>query len=157
MMRQRFGEYLYKQMLTDDKIFVVTADLGFGLWNRIRDVFPERFINYGAAEMGALAFCVGLSYQGYKPVFYSIAPFAMWRPAEIIRNYLNHEQAKVLIALSGRDKDYEHDGFSHNATDIPGLTELFPNVEYFEPVEEDVEAFTQTALDNLPAIISLSR
>ena len=157
MMRQKFAEFIYTRMLTDSQLIVVTADLGMGMFDKISKVFPDRFVNYGAAEMGALAFCVGLSYQGYKPIFYSITPFALWRPAEVIRNYLNHEQAKVLIAASGRDSQYEHDGFSHFAGDAPDLIKLFPAINYYEPTEENIYETTGRALNNLPAIISLSR
>lgn len=157
MMRQRFAEYLHKRMMLDNKIFIVTADLGYKMWDKIENNYHDRFVNYGAAEIGALAFCVGLAYQGFKPIFYSITPFALWRPAEVIRNYLNHEEAKVLIATSGRDKQYKDDGFSHDATDAPAFARMFPAINYYAPEEADIEEVTARALDNLPAIISLSR
>jgi transketolase len=156
-MRREFAEHLFNLMAVDTKLFVVTADLGYGMWDKIRNNYPSRFVNYGAAEIGALAFCVGLSYKGYKPIFYSITPFALWRPAEIIRNYLNHEGAEVLISLSGRGTDYKHDGWSHDATDAPDFIKLFPAINYYEPTEDNVIEITNRALNNLPAIISLSR
>lgn len=156
-MRQHFGEYIFNRMSHDLKLFVVCGDLGYGLWNKVRDNYPTRFVNYGAAEQAGLAFCVGLSYQGYTPIFYSITSFALWRPAEVIRNYLNHEQAKVLIALSGRGSDYETDGFSHFAGDAPDFVKLFPAINYYEPTEDNVSEITNRALENLPAIISLAR
>jgi transketolase C-terminal domain/subunit len=63
--------------------------------------------------MVALGLCVGLALEGKIPVFYSISTFAIYRPFEVIRNYLHHEQISVKIVGSGQDKDYEKDGYSH--------------------------------------------
>lgn len=104
-------------MTINEKVFFVTGDLGFGLADRIRDLFPDRFINVGAAECTMMAVGIGLALEGKVPFVYSITPFLLWRPFEAIRNYLHHEQIPVYLVGSGRDKDYEHDGFSHDASD----------------------------------------
>jgi len=157
-MRREFAELIYKMMSEEPGIVIVTADLGYGMWDRIKSTFPDRFYNVGAAEIFGLSFCVGLSYMGYKPIFYSITPFALWRPAEVIRNYLNHEKAKVLIALSGRGKDYTHDGFSHDASDAKKFAGMFKNIRYLEPVDANEMISMMTAKPfYAPAIISLKR
>lgn len=104
-------------MQDDKNIILVTADLGFGLWDKIRKDFPDQFYNVGACEQAGMGICVGLSLEGKIPIFYSITPFAIFRPAETIRNYVSHESIPVKIVGSGRDGDYTHDGFSHWAWD----------------------------------------
>lgn len=101
-------------MRENPKIFVVTADLGYKMWDDIKQKFPTRFLNVGAAESLMIGTCIGLSYQGYIPVAYSITPFLLYRGFESIRNYLSHERVPVKLLGSGLDTDYLHDGFSHH-------------------------------------------
>src|SRR3990172_733039 len=95
--RGYFAGYIYNAMIIDPNIIVVTADLGYGVFNKIRDDFPERFLNTGAAEMAACGICVGLALQGKKPFFYSITNFLLYRPFEVIRNYIDHERIPVRL------------------------------------------------------------
>ena len=53
-MRKEFAKLLLERMKQDSDIYLVTADLGYGLWDEVRDNFPERFFNVGSSEMVAL-------------------------------------------------------------------------------------------------------
>jgi transketolase len=133
-MRKEFAELLLEQMRRDSRIWLVTGDLGFGIWDEVRQSFPKRFINVGAAEQTLVGVGVGLATQGQIPVLYSITPFLLYRPFETIRNYLHHEQLPVKLVGSGRDKDYENEGFSHWAEEdkdvmnvLSGVKSVWPN------------------------------
>jgi len=127
-MRGQFSGALYNAMLEDTRIIVLTGDLGFGQFDRIREDFPDRFINCGAAEHSMMCIAVGLALEGKIPVVYSITPFLLWRAAEVIRNYVNREKIGVKLIGGGRDHDYHVDGFSHYAGDDKELMKLFPNI-----------------------------
>lgn len=116
-MRRTFAAELYQWMERDPDIWIITADLGYKMFDKIRDRFPDRFINTGAAEQVAMGIAVGLALEGKKPFIYSITPFLLYRAFETIRNYVNHEKIPVRLIGGGRDNDYEHDGFSHYAGD----------------------------------------
>ena len=94
-MKQQFAQKLHELMSEHDKIIVLTADLGFGLFDKIRRDFPSRFYNVGSSEQLMIGIGIGLYYKGFIPVCYSITPFLLYRPFEMIRNYVNYE--KVLI------------------------------------------------------------
>ena len=113
-MRATLKHLLAESIKTNPKIIVVTSDLGYKMWDSIRDTHPENFINVGASEQLMIGMCVGLSYNGFTPIAYSITPFALYRPFELLRNYLSHERANVKIVGSGLFTDYSHDGFSHH-------------------------------------------
>ena len=49
-MRGYFAGELYNQMINNPNIIVLTGDLGYGLFDRIRDTFTNRFYNVGASE-----------------------------------------------------------------------------------------------------------
>ena len=89
-MRKTFSKYLYDEMAVNPDIYLVTGDLGYGLWDKIRLDFSNRFYNVGSAEQLMMGSAVGLAMEGKIPVVYSITPFLLYRPFELIRNYLNH-------------------------------------------------------------------
>lgn len=116
-MRKEFFKYLYELMQKNKSIIVLTGDLGYGGFDQIRDEFPDRFVNCGAAEQAMMDIAVGLALEGKIPVVYSITPFLLYRPYETLRTYINFEKIPVIMVGSGRDDDYKHDGFSHYAGD----------------------------------------
>jgi len=151
-MRQQFFRDLHKLMFDNWNVYFITGDLGFGLADKIRDDFPDRFINVGAAEVTMLGVGIGLALEGKVPICYSITPFLLFRPYEGIRNYLHHEQIPVILVGSGRGKDYEHDGFSHWAEDdAEALRHL--NIEIYY----DYENLNDIVAKNKPVYINLSR
>src|SRR3990167_4043938 len=127
-MRRTFAAELYQWMEKDPDIWVICIDLGYGMFDKIRDKFPDRFLNTGAAEQAAMGIAVGLAMEGKIPVVYSITSFLLYRPFETIRNYINHEGIPVKLVGSGRDKDYLHDGFSHDSTDAKKIMKNFKNI-----------------------------
>lgn len=116
-MRIEFFKYLYELMKENPNIWAITGDLGYIGFDKIRDEFPDRFLNVGAAEQSMMGIACGLALEGKIPVVYSITPFLLYRPFETIRTYINHEEIPVIMIGSGRDDDYKHDGFSHYAGD----------------------------------------
>lgn len=124
-----YAAYALKNMMeVDHRLRVVTADLGFGMMDYLKEYYPERFYNPGAAEMAGLGMCVGMALCGLHPVFYTINNFGSWRVAEMIRNYLDHEKIPVTVLLSGVDDDYQHDGWTHYGGDLKPFLALFKNV-----------------------------
>jgi transketolase len=136
-MRKIFAKLLCNEMHKNKKIYVITADLGYGLWDEIRETFPDRFFNVGSSEMAMMGVGIGLAMEGMIPFVYSITPFALYRPFEMIRNYLDHEQIKVNIIGGGRDRDYGYLGFSHWAEEDKQVMSLFKNIRTFHPEESD--------------------
>ena len=112
-MRRTFVKYLESKIEQDPSILLITADLGYGLFDNIKTNYPDNFINCGASEQLMIGLCIGAAYEGKKPIAYSITPFLLYRPFELLRNYINKEMLNIKLIGSGRDKDYSHDGFSH--------------------------------------------
>lgn len=158
-MRPTFFVELHKQMGLNENIFALTGDLGYGGFDKIMEDFPDRFINVGAAEQSMLDIAVGLAYDGKIPFCYSIPPFLIYRPFETIRTYINHENLNVKLVGSGRDKDYAHDGYSHNAEDIPEILLTMKNIKQMYPQSADTipNLVEEMVNNNGPYFISLKR
>lgn len=152
-MRGHFAWHLYDYMEKDKNIMLVCVDLGYGMFDAIRDGFPDQVIITGASEQAAMGMAVGLALSGKIPLVYSITPFLLWRSAETLRLYLNHENIPVKLIGSGRDTDYEHDGYSHDATDAHAFLELLPNIHQYFPEKEYVAGKSFTVAEGLERLL----
>lgn len=161
-MRRTFADEIYKHMQTNKDIWLVVGDLGYRVWDKHREDFPDRYINTGAAEQAMMDIAVGLSLEGKIPIVYSITTFLLYRPFEQIRNYVNHEKLNVKLIGSGRDKDYAHDGFSHWSEDdrkLFGSGKIFDNIQAGWPeTKEEIPDIVKRMLKiNKPYYINLKR
>lgn len=146
-------------MKSNKDIYFVCADLGFGLADKIKEDFPDRFFNVQAAEMAMLNIAVGLAMSKKVVFVYSITPFLLWRAAETIRNYINYESIPVKLIGSGRNDDYKHDGWSHSAIDDADFLSLFPNIKpYWPQSKEEIPDLVDAAISTeRPFYINLKR
>ena len=112
-MRKEFASFLHAEMALNEKLILLTGDLGYGLWDKIKIDYPDRFYNVMSSEQLMLGAAVGLATEGFIPIVYSITPFVLYRPFELLRNYLHHENISVKLVGGGRDRDYGYLGFSH--------------------------------------------
>lgn len=158
-MRKKFAELVHDEMTKNNEIYVVTGDLGYGLWDKVRDSFPGRFFNVGSSEMAMMGMGIGLAMDGKIPFVYSITPFTIYRPFEMIRNYLDHEKIPVNIIGGGRDKDYGYLGFSHWAEDDKKIMSSFENIQMFHPEndEELANNFLSCLTKKTPIYLNLKR
>lgn len=134
-MRGYFAHYLHEEMKKNKDIYLITGDLGYGMWDKIKKDFPDRFINTGAAEQAMMGMAVGLALEGKIPFVYSITTFLLYRAFEIIRNYLNFEKIPVKLIGSGRGRDYIHDGITHWPEEEKEVMAIFKNIRSVWPEE----------------------
>ncbi|MAL10723.1 MAG: hypothetical protein CMF74_13810 [Maricaulis sp.] len=132
-MRKQFSEKLHQEMAKNKDLFLLTGDLGYGLWDRIRIDYPNRFYNVGSSEQLMMGMAAGLAMDGKIPIVYSITPFLLYRPFETIRNYVDHEKLPVKLIGGGRDKDYGYLGFSHWAEEDKQVMKVFKNIKTIHP------------------------
>ena len=158
-MRKRFAELLKYEISSNSNVHLLTGDLGFGLFNSIRDDNGDQFHNMGSAEQLMVGAAIGMSVVGKIPVCYSITPFLLYRPFEFIRNYLSHENIPVKLVGSGRDRDYSHDGFTHWSEDDQEILNVFPNIIQYRPnsIEELENNFQEFLYSDSPSYLNLSR
>ncbi len=136
-MRKIFFQELYQKMARNKDIWSISGDLGYGGFDPIKKDFPDRFINTGAAEQSMIGIAVGLALENKIPFVYSITPFLLFRPFEVLRNYINHEKIPVKLVGSGRDGDYINNGFSHWAGDDRIVKKIFPNIVSLRPKSKE--------------------
>lgn len=156
-MRNAFTDQLFNAMAQDDKIYAIVGDVGYGVFDKIKEAYPERYINPGAAEQLIIGMATGLAMEGKIPIAYSITPFILYRPLEFIRNLVNEENIPVKIVGSGRDEDYGALGFSHYATDDEQILSSFTNLKIYKPeMSKDLDLF-EILYNDQPCYLNLKR
>lgn len=154
-----FAREMYRVMAENERVWLITPDLGYKVLDAMREDFPDRFLNTGASEQAAMGICVGLALEGQIPFLYSITTFLLFRSFEWIRNYLHHEGIPVRLVGSGLNDDYKHDGFTHHSHDAIRTLNLFPGIELYLPCQkEDVAAALHSMVNNdKPSFMALRR
>jgi transketolase len=158
-MRGRFAHELFKLMKTNKKIYIITGDLGYGVWDDHKLSYPNRVINVGAAEQAMMGVGVGLALEGKIPIVYSMSSFVLYRPFETIRNYVNYERIPVKLIGSGRNRDYLDHGFCHWAEEDKKIMAIFENIEAKWPESaEEIQSLTEEMIkSNKPWYLNLKR
>lgn len=158
-MRKECADLLLSEMTNNEQIITLTADLGFGILDKVKESFPQRFFNVGAAEQLMIGAAVGLAEEGKIPVCYSMSSFILYRPFEFLRNYVDYEKVPVKLIGSGRDKDYSHDGISHWAHDDEIVLSSLPNIKIYKPksIAELENIWPEFINEKVPAYLNLTR
>jgi len=158
-MRKHFSKLLHDKMAENEDIILITGDLGYGLWDRIKIDYGDRFYNVGSSEQLMTGMAVGMAFEGKIPVVYSITPFLLYRPFELVRNYINHENVPVKLVGGGRDKDYGYLGFSHWAEDDQRIMNCFQNIRVSHPPDEEklTKLFNDFIESETPHYLNLKR
>lgn len=157
-MRRTFARELYKKMTIDPDIVLITADLGYGMWDQIQKDYPQQFINVGASEQAGLDIAVGMALSGKKVFVYTITPF-FYRAFETLRTYIDHEVIPIKLVGSGRNRSYLHDGYSHWADDAPKVFSTLPNIiQLYPKTKDEIPMIMKEMLGNKqPYFLSLTR
>jgi transketolase len=146
-MRAQFARGIVDLAERDERVVLLTGDLGFTVLEPFAERFPDRFFNVGVAEQNMVGVATGLAEAGMVPFTYSIATFASLRPYEFIRNGPALHELPVRLVGVGGGLDYGHNGVSHYALEDVGALRLQPGVTIVVPADpaQAQAALTATA------------
>lgn len=125
-MRDTFINTLTELAEQDPRVFLITADVGFGVLTDFAKRFPKQFVNVGIAEQNMTGIATGLALEGRIVFTYSIANFPTLRCLEQIRNNAAYHEANVKIVSIGAGFSYGQCGMSHHATEDLAIMRSMP-------------------------------
>ncbi|MBR6095303.1 MAG: transketolase family protein [Lachnospiraceae bacterium] len=133
--RESYGNALVELGKTNDKVYVLDADLAAATKTGIfRKAFPERHIDCGIAECNMMGIAAGMSTTGLIPFCSSFAIFASERAFEQVRNSIGYPHLNVKIGATHGGITVGEDGASHQCNEdlalmrsIPGMVVLCPS------------------------------
>lgn len=142
-MRKAFATTLAELAAQDERIVLLTGDLGYMALEPFAERWPERFFNVGVAEQNMVGIATGMAEAGFIPWVYSIVTFASLRPFEFIRNGPVQHQLPVRIVGVGGGVEYGNNGLSHYGLEDIGVLRTQPALTIIAPSDS---AQTRTAL-----------
>jgi transketolase len=149
-LRTAFVRSLVDAAERDERIVLLTGDLGFMALEPFRDRFPERFYNMGVAEQNMVGVATGLAEAGFIPFCYSIVPFAVLRPYEFIRNGPVAHHLRVRIVGVGGGLEYGRNGSTHYGIEDVGAMRLLPGMAVIAPADPAQTVSAVEALADWP-------
>ncbi len=134
-MRKAFAQTLLELAAADERVLLLTADLGFGVLDEFAAAYPQRFFNVGVAEANMVGVGTGLAEAGFIPFLYSISTFAALRPYEQWRNGPLLHQLPVRLVGIGGGFEYGHNGITHMGLEDYGVMRLQPGLTTIAPAD----------------------
>ncbi|HOS52318.1 MAG TPA: transketolase C-terminal domain-containing protein [Fervidobacterium sp.] len=158
-MRKAFVKKLTELVSNDEKIYLLTGDLGFSVFDDFRQTFPNNFINMGLSEASMIGAAAGMAMEGRRVFVYSIIPFVTFRVLEQIRNDICLQNLPVKIIGVGEGLTYGTSGPTHHAIEDIGIMSSLPNMVVLSPGDPiEVEKLVEESVSlNSPCYIRLGK
>ncbi len=134
-MRGAFVRTLIEIAGDDDRVVLMTGDLGYMALEPFMERFPARFFNMGVAEQNMVGVATGLAEAGFLPFVYSINPFAVLRPYEFIRNGPIAHRLPVRIVGVGGGFEYGPQGQTHHGLEDLAVMRANPGITVIAPAD----------------------
>jgi transketolase len=120
-MRERFYELARKALDEDERVAVVTAQIG----NDSIGEHPRHF-DVGIREQLMIGVAAGLALEGRRPVAHSYTPFLVERPWEFLKLDLGHNDLGAVLVSTGASYDAARSGRTHQAPEDVALVASLP-------------------------------
>ncbi len=127
-MRTAFINTLIERARIDKSIFLLTPDLGFSVFEKYIELYPDRYLNVGIAEQNAIGVAAGLALSGYRVYVYSIIPFLTMRCFEQVRVDIAYMNTNVKLIGVGSGYSYGPAGATHHAIEDIAIMRSLPNM-----------------------------
>jgi len=132
-MRKTFIKTLVSLAAKNERVILITPDIGYSVLEEFQNAYPSRFFNVGIAEQNAISIAAGMALEGMIPYVYTINPFVCMRPFEQIRVDVAYMKTNVRIVGVGAGFSYGAAGATHHSIEdiaimraLPGMTVICP-------------------------------
>lgn len=146
-MRIAFVNTLFEAAKKDKRITLLTADLGFSVFEEFMEKLPRQYLNVGVAEQNMTGVAAGMAMQGKVPVIYSIVPFVTMRNFEQLRDDICYQGLNVKVVGVGSGFSYGPYGHTHHGLEDIGIVRTIPGITVFAPGDPvETKLVTRAAL-----------
>src|SRR5947207_12529280 len=135
-MRNAFAGALIHAAQADPRVFLLTGDHGYALFDEFRRVCPDQYLNAGVAEQNMVGVAAGLAKGGLRPVVYGLSAFVPIRVLEQIKLDVCYEQLPVVFLGDGAGGVYSALGSSHQSTEDMAALRALPHVTILSPADD---------------------
>lgn len=134
-MRNAFADEIMKIAIVDERLVLLSGDIGNKLFDRYKAQFPNRFYNCGVAEANMASVAAGMAMCGLRPITYTITPFNTTRCLEQIRVDICYHNLPVIIIGLGAGLSYASLGCTHHSCEDISFLRSLPNMTVVCPAD----------------------
>jgi len=134
-MRDAFAREMTSLAVERTDVTLLSGDIGNRMFDRYKQVAPERFLNCGIAEANMMSVAAGMALSGLRPVIYTITPFTTTRCLEQIRVGVAYHQAPVVIVGTGSGLSYAELGPTHHSLEDMAILRTLPGLNVVAPAD----------------------
>jgi len=146
-MRNAFADALTQLAREDQRLVLLSGDIGNKLFDKFKQIDPLRFYNCGVAEANMMGVAAGMALSGLRPVIYTITPFTTTRCFEQIRVDVCYHQAPVIIVGTGSGLSYAELGPTHHSLEDMAILRTLPGMCVLAPCDAvELELMLREAL-----------
>ena len=135
-MRNAFAKYITALAQEDERVVLLSGDIGNRLFDDFKAKCPGRFFNCGVAEAKLVGMAAGMALSGLRPVCYTITPFLTYRCMEQIRIDVCYHHVPVIIVGTGAGLSYASLGATHHSCEEMGMLRLLPGMTVIAPADD---------------------
>ena len=134
-MRNAFADEILKLALADERIVVLSGDIGNRLFDKFKAAMLTRFYNCGVAEANMISLAAGLASSGLRPICYTITPFVTTRCLEQIKLDVCYHKMPVTIVGTGSGLSYASLGSTHHSFEDLAIMRSLPEMNVLAPAD----------------------
>lgn len=134
-MRNAFADEITRLAQSDERLVLLSGDIGNRLFDGYKAAVPDRFYNCGVAEANMTGMAAGLASMGLRPITYTITPFVTTRCLEQIRVDICYHRLPVIIAGVGAGLSYASLGATHHACEDIAMLRVLPYMQVVCPAD----------------------
>lgn len=134
-MRNTFAKVITELAKIDEKIVLLSGDIGNKMFDDFKKVDSKRFINCGIAEANMMSVASGLALTGMKPFIYTIAPFTTSRCLEQVKIGAAYHDTHITIIGTGSGLSYAELGPTHHSLEDMSIISSIPNMRVLAPCD----------------------
>lgn len=158
-MRNAFADEVFKIAQKDERVVLLSGDIGNKLFDKFKTLGSSRFFNCGVAEANMMGVAAGMGLSGLRPFVYTITPFTTTRCFEQIRVDVCYHNVPVVIVGTGSGLSYADLGPTHHSLEDIAILRTLPGMRVFAPCDSsELRSLLHAVMkDNLPAYIRIGK
>ena len=147
-MRNAFAATLTELATADERVVLLSGDIGNRLFDPYKQACPGRFLNCGVAEANMTGMAAGMALDGLMPYVNTIATFITRRCYEQVAMDVCLHDLPVRLIGNGGGVVYAPLGPTHLATEDIAIMRALPNMTVVCPADaEEMVRFMDRTLD----------
>tara|TARA_Y100000741_G_C18219603_1_gene545259 strand:- start:429 stop:1349 length:921 start_codon:yes stop_codon:yes gene_type:complete len=146
--RAAFANEIEALSAKDERLVLLSGDIGNRMFDTYKEKFPNRFYNCGVAEANMTGIAAGMALCGLRPITYTITAFNTIRCLEQIRLDVCYQNLPVIIVGVGGGLSYSSLNATHHALEDIASLRVLPNMTVICPGDAwEVRAALRAAIE----------